>query len=120
MMNNPNDDRESVLAALKQFQELGGKEFVHEMIELLRSQTRDQFLLVDEALSKGDWSTARRLAHSMKSSFGNFGAKRCQQLASEMDLAGKELRWDDFRLSHQQLKIAFDQLQPLLQESLAT
>jgi HPt (histidine-containing phosphotransfer) domain-containing protein len=119
-MSPPSDDRERVLAAVKNLAELGGADFVYEMIGLLRTQTPDQFRQIEEALSKGDIATAQRMAHSMKSSFGNFGALECQQIATAMDLAGKDCQLDVFQREYAKIRPAFDRLQPWLDEAIDT
>lgn len=108
------DERAGILAALRQFQDLGGTYFVHEMIDLLRTQTPEQFQQIDAALGNNDHLTAQRLAHSMKSSFGNFGAMECQQLATAMDAAGKSSDWNEYRASFVKLRAAFDRLLAIL------
>ncbi len=100
--------------ALAQFLELGGAEFVTEMIDLLNQQTPQQFEAIEKALAAGDIITAQRHAHSMKSSFGNFGAKTCQELATRMDRAGKDGDAVAYRADFELLKQAFAQLQTVL------
>lgn len=108
---------ETVQAALEQFRDLGGDEFVTEMIDLLNQQTPQQFDAIEKALASGDITTAQRHAHSMKSSFGNFGATRCQELATSMDRAGKANDAAVYRLEFELLKPAFQQLQSILAQS---
>ncbi len=100
--------------ALAQFLELGGAEFVTEMIALLNQQTPQQFEAIEKALTSGDIVTAQRHAHSMKSSFGNFGATTCQELATRMDRAGKDGDAVAYRADFALLKPAFIQLQAAL------
>jgi HPt (histidine-containing phosphotransfer) domain-containing protein len=102
--------------ALAQFQELGGLEFVGEMIELMNQQTPQQFDAIEKALASGDMATAQRHAHSMKSSFGNFGATTCQELATDMDRAGKDGDAETYRAGFDRLKIEFSKLQALLKD----
>lgn len=119
-MSLPRDDRDSVLAAVRKLAELGGAEFVHEMIGLLRSQTPDQFRQIDDALTNKDMTTAQRMAHSMKSSFGNFGATECQQIATAMDRAGKDNQLGEFQSEYGKLRPAFDRLQSWLDDAVHT
>ena len=107
----------AVREALAQFQELGGSEFVGEMIELLNQQTPQQFDAIEKALASGDIGTAQRHAHSMKSSFGNFGATKCQGLATAMDRAGKNGDAKAYQAEFDQLKIEFAKLQTMLKDA---
>lgn len=116
-MSDPAGDRASVLRAMEEFRQLGGHEFVREMTELLRTQTPEQFAQIEAALATNDLATALRHAHSMKSSFGNFGVTECQQLATAMELAGKQARIDDYRSEFQKLREAFARLQPILDDA---
>ncbi len=100
--------------ALAQFLDLGGAEFVTEMIDLLNQQTPQQFEAIEKALATGDIIAAQRHAHSMKSSFGNFGATTCQELATRMDRAGKDGDAVAYRADFELLKPAFVQLQAAL------
>src|SRR6185369_12975800 len=78
-------ERDWIRESLEKLADLGGTEFVAEMVELLRTQTAVQVNQLEVAHSSGDLATAQRLAHSMKSSFGNFGARGLQMLAYEME-----------------------------------
>jgi HPt (histidine-containing phosphotransfer) domain-containing protein len=107
-------ETERVRLALAEFADLGGPDFPGEMTDLLLQQTPKQFAAIDVALAAGDLVTCQRHAHSMKSTFGNFGARRCQRLATEMDLAAREGRADDCRRAFGDLKRVFDTLRGLL------
>lgn len=104
------DERTAIEAALAQFRDLGGDDFAREMVELLRDQTPSQFAEIDSALACGDMVGAQRHAHSMKSSFGNFGATTCQRIAVEMDLAGKMADAAAYRSAYTRLQLAFQEL----------
>src|SRR5205085_8115747 len=52
--------------ALTVFAELGGGEFVAEMVDLFSTQTPEQIQQLRSATSTGDLPTAQRAAHSMK------------------------------------------------------
>ena len=107
-------DFAGIQEALAQLLDLGGPAFVTEMIDLLNQQTPQQFDAIEKALASGDIVTAQRHAHSMKSSFGNFGATRCQELATRMDRAGKSGDSSAYRIEFELLKPAFVQLQAAL------
>jgi HPt (histidine-containing phosphotransfer) domain-containing protein len=112
---DPNfEDSVTVRAALAEFQDLGGREFVAEMIQLLKEQTPKQLSEIECAFDNGDLATAQRHAHSMKSTFGNFGAKGCQNLAIEMDRAGKANEAAAYQAAFEQLKIKYESLNKFL------
>jgi HPt (histidine-containing phosphotransfer) domain-containing protein len=108
------EDRESVKAGLDAFIELGGRDFMSEMVDLLKQQTPHQFRIIDEGLSMNNLKEVQRQAHSMKSSFGNFGARECQRLASAMDLAVKREQLEEFKTHYAQLRRTFGRLLMLL------
>lgn len=114
MTTTDSPEIEHVRAALAQFEELGGADFVVEMVILLNEQTPVQFAGIEKALAAGDIATAQRHAHSMKSSFGSFGATRCQELATNMDAAGKAGDADGYQLFFGLLKPEFARLQEIL------
>lgn len=76
-----------VRAALDLFRDMGGDEFVAEMIGLLLQQTPIQFRLMHESVVAGDAATIKRLAHTMKSSFANFGAQELRRQAQDLEFA---------------------------------
>lgn len=81
---------ESTLDALKN---LGGNEFVLEVVDTFR---KDAWRLIDElkqVAQKGDTREFRELLHSMRSGAVNVGGiKLCQILTSLRDVSSKELR----------------------------
>ena len=109
-----NENLVGVQEALTQFHNLGGPEFVSEMIDLLNQHTPEQFAAIENALATGDLATAQRHAHSMKSALGSFGAKVCQECAVKMDLAGKAGNADEYRFWFERLKHEFTKLQSIL------
>lgn len=115
-MTEQTRDAGEIAAALAQFRELGGEEFVAEMVALLETQTTQQIAEIERALSINDVDTAQRHAHSMKSTFGSFGARVCQRVATEMDLMAKERRLSDFAALFDKLKSEFAWLLQLLRE----
>jgi HPt (histidine-containing phosphotransfer) domain-containing protein len=72
---------------IKEFRELGGDEFVVEMIDLLVQQTPEQIESMRTALFASNLRDVQRAAHSMKSSVGNFGARIVQELSLQIEHA---------------------------------
>lgn len=96
-----------VRSALLQLDELGGTAFVTELTDILLAQTPQQLDEIDESLSAGLAGVAQRIGHTMKSSFGSFGARRCQRLAAKLEAAARSDRLDDCRPIAGQLRLAF-------------
>jgi HPt (histidine-containing phosphotransfer) domain-containing protein len=109
-------DRQAIRAALLGFVDLGGPDFLAEMVNLLKTQIPKQIRKIEEELAANNLDQARIEAHSMKSSFGNYGATECQHLAAAMESAGKEGSPDEFRAQFQRLRAAFDRLLLALDE----
>lgn len=86
------------------------------MVDLLKLQTTNQFRKIDEGLAADDLSLAQKQAHSMKSSFGNYGALECQRLAAAMELAGQQGLRDEFIARYERLRDVFGQLIPVLDQ----
>lgn len=110
------EDRGAIQAALQQLIDLGGPNFMTEMVELLYTQTPEQFRQIDAGLGNNDLPLAQRQAHSMKSSFGSYGAKECQRIATAMDLCGKQGQRDEFAKHYERLRDAYERLCEVLKE----
>src|SRR5262245_38022377 len=103
-------ERNSLKEGLAKLADLGGDDFVVEMVQLLSTQTALQIKELEAAHTSGDLPTAQRLAHSMKSSFGNFGAKKLQTLACTMEFAAKNGDKVDYEKHVLDLKNGFSKL----------
>lgn len=112
--NTENVDFDRIQEALAQFDDLGGPEFVAEIIGLLNQHTPEQLAAIETALMAGDLATAQRHAHSMKSTLGSFGATTCQECAVKMDRAGKDGDVNEYRIWFERLKPEFVKLQTVL------
>jgi HPt (histidine-containing phosphotransfer) domain-containing protein len=107
-------DAARVRSALIQLDELGGPEFVAEMVALLLDQCQRQFAEIDDAVTRQLPAVAGRVGHTLKSSFGSFGARRCQRLAAVVDEAGRAGRLQDVGDVVPQLRAAFEALRRTL------
>jgi HPt (histidine-containing phosphotransfer) domain-containing protein len=65
--------------------ELGGEEFLIEMIDLFQEQGPQKLQEARTALASGDLRTVNRAAHSLKSSAANLGAERLRMLAARIE-----------------------------------
>jgi HPt (histidine-containing phosphotransfer) domain-containing protein len=65
--------------------ELGGEEFLFEMIDLFQEQGPKKLQEARTALAAGDPRTVNRAVHSLKSSAANLGAERLRMLAARIE-----------------------------------
>lgn len=70
---------------LENMRQLGGEEFVREMIGLFLQTMPPQFEAVCASASAGDWPALKRAIHSLKSAAGNMGAVEVQQTAARIE-----------------------------------
>lgn len=75
----------SVLASLRDFQQPGEADFVTELIDLFLSDTTTQIELLRIAVATNDVNELRRLAHLLKGSSANMGARRMTELYEAME-----------------------------------
>jgi histidine phosphotransfer protein HptB len=75
----------SVLASLRDFQQAGEPDFVTELIDLFLGDTTWQIKLVRNAVAANNVNEFRRLAHLVKGSSGNIGAKKLATICEAME-----------------------------------
>lgn len=75
----------SVLASLRDFQQPGEADFVTELIDLFLSDTTTQIEFLRIAVATNDVNERRRLAHLLKGSSANMGARRMAELYEAME-----------------------------------
>ena len=76
------------LASLREIQQPGESDFVTELIDLFLNETDSHFESLREAVINNDAVEIRRLAHLLKGSSANIGARRMSALCE--DLEGKD------------------------------
>jgi HPt (histidine-containing phosphotransfer) domain-containing protein len=82
---------ERLLQQLSRLHEIGGPDFVAEMIDLFRELGPQRLEAARTGFASGDLAEVARAVHPLKSSAGNLGADRVQDLAErteQMALAG--------------------------------
>ncbi|MBL8797243.1 MAG: Hpt domain-containing protein [Planctomycetia bacterium] len=72
-------------ARLAQLRQMGGPPFVQKMIALFVEHTPPRLAGIRQGLAQGDLAAVEFAAHSLKSSAGNLGADRVQELAQEIE-----------------------------------
>lgn len=71
--------------ALQKLRTLGGDGLVSKMAELFISHAESALREAAAGVESGDLESVHRAAHSLKSSAGNLGAQRVQDLADRID-----------------------------------
>ena len=79
------EGRELAPDALERLAEWGGDELVSKMVELFLQVTPDRVQAIRSGLRDEDMKKVERGAHSLRSSAGNLGAKRVQELAGRIE-----------------------------------
>jgi HPt (histidine-containing phosphotransfer) domain-containing protein len=72
-------------AALERLNRLGGDKFVREMIELFLDYAARKLAEARQAQQAGDLKGVQKAVHPIKSSAGNVGAVRMQELATRLE-----------------------------------
>lgn len=68
-----------------------GEGFVAKMIDVFLSVMEPREEDLQRAVDEGDWEAARRTAHAIKGSCGNFGAGRLADLCAAMEKAAGDV-----------------------------
>jgi HPt (histidine-containing phosphotransfer) domain-containing protein len=75
-------------AVVETLRELGGPEMISELSQMFFEDTSSSLAALKEAAESGDAPTVRRVAHTLKGSSGNMGAKRMAALCAELEGVG--------------------------------
>lgn len=82
----------SALDELAELEQEGvGEGFVVEMIDLFLSDMEPREQALQRAVDQADWETAKRMAHAIKGSCGNFGAWQLAGLCASMEKTASDL-----------------------------
>ena len=73
------------VGALERLEEWGGPQMQRRMIEIFLSYTPDRINQIKEGFSRAEASAVEAGAHTLKSSAGNLGATRLQELCEEVE-----------------------------------
>ena len=91
----------------------GGTEFLEEMIELFEMHIPPIISDLEKASEDEDRAQIRELAHSIKGSSSNIGAKQVTESARDVELAADSASLED-------LKKMISQIRPLYESALST
>jgi len=109
---NASDDLD--LAAIERLRRLGGDKFTTEMIRLFIDYGGQKMAEARSALAAGDLKGVEKAVHPIKSSAGNVGAKRLQQLAMEAEQQAREQQTPSLTSLIDQMQAAYETVKPLL------
>jgi CheY-like chemotaxis protein/HPt (histidine-containing phosphotransfer) domain-containing protein len=78
----------SVLAGLRELQQEGEPEILSELIEVFLTDVPSQLAALREAMAASDAHAIEQIAHTLKGSSGNMGAKRMEAICGELEEMG--------------------------------
>ena len=86
----PYEEAEGVLdsAVVENLRELGGSEMISELTEMFFEDTVSGLAALQAAVESSDAPTVERVAHTLKGSSGNMGARRMSAICAELEDAG--------------------------------
>jgi len=102
-------------AAIDKLRQLGGEKFVGDMIGLFFQYAPERLAAARAAKQAGDLQAVEKAAHALKSSAGQIGARRVQDLATQIEKLAMEQQADAIGLLLPQLEEAITQVKPLLE-----
>ncbi len=100
---------------IERLRKLGGSKFTMEMIRLFLSYGGEKLSEARRAQQAGDLTGVQLAVHPIKSSAGNVGAVRMQQLATETELRAIEQKPEAVAALLDQLEAAYQAVRPLLE-----
>lgn len=103
-------------AALERLDRLGGAVFVCRMIDLFLEYAGKKITEARAAQAAGDCAGVEKAVHPIKSSAGNIGACRVQQLAAQIEELAQQGRNEALAASMGELELAFAAVKPELEE----
>jgi HPt (histidine-containing phosphotransfer) domain-containing protein len=110
-----NDESDLDTAAIAKLHQLGGQKFVSNMIDLFFQYAPQRFAAARAGAEAGDLQALEKAVHALKSSAGQIGARRVQDLATQIERLAIEKQTDSIPLLLPQLEEAITQVKPLLE-----
>lgn len=111
-----NETRNLDPAAMERLQRLGGDAFVGKMIELFMDYVGGKVVAARQAQVAGNLGGVQEAAHPIKSSAGNVGACRVQELAQQIEQLAKQGQGEALPALIGELETAFDAVKAELTE----
>ena len=94
-------------AAVERLVKLGGQKFASDMMEMFSSYGGKKLVEARQAQQAGNLAALAAAAHPLKSSAGNVGALRVQELAAQVEQAAEEQKADLAATQLAELECAF-------------
>ena len=102
-------------AAIDHLFKLGGQKFTLDMIDIFGSYGAKKLGEARQARQAGDLAALAAAAHPLKSSAGNVGAVRVQELAAQVELSAQEMKADLAGAQLDELERAFAEARAFLE-----
>jgi HPt (histidine-containing phosphotransfer) domain-containing protein len=102
-------------AAIERLLKLGGAKFTLEMIDLFGSYGAKKLGEARQAQQSGNLKALAEATHPLKSSAGNVGAVRVQELAAQVELAAQEQKAELAGAQLDELESAFAEAKTFLE-----
>ncbi len=102
-------------SALARLRDLGGEEFVGQMIGLFLDLARHKLAEARRALGQNDFNAVRMAIHPLRSSSGNVGAKAMMDLAARIDELVRQQEVESIPGLLAELETAFARVEPRLE-----
>jgi two-component system sensor histidine kinase/response regulator len=101
--------------AIARLRKLGGDKFVGDMVDLFFQYAPQRLADARASAQAGDCQSVEKAVHALKSSAGQIGARRVQDLATQIEKLAMDKQSDALRPLLPQLEEAITQVAPLLQ-----
>jgi HPt (histidine-containing phosphotransfer) domain-containing protein len=108
----------SVLASLRELQDVGDPDIVAEVGGLFIKHSPDKVNAIMQSVENGDAKGLHMAAHSLKSSSAYVGAMRLSALAKELELMGRSNSLEGAKELAQRLKTEFMLVTTVLEEEI--
>ncbi|MEY4386340.1 MAG: Hpt domain [Verrucomicrobiota bacterium] len=102
-----NESRNLDPAAMERLRKLGGEAFVSKMVQLFVDYAGEKVAAARQAQAAGNLSGVADAVHPIKSSAGNIGACRVQELAQRIEQLAKQGQGESAGLLVGELEAAF-------------
>jgi two-component system sensor histidine kinase/response regulator len=102
-------------AAIERLLKLGGPKFTVEMIDLFGSYGAKKIAEARQARESGNLTALANAAHPLKSSAGNVGAVRVQELSAQLELSAREQKAEAAGTQLAELERAFAEARSALE-----
>ncbi len=102
-------DKEALLDRL-----LGDEALARQIVEAFVADMPGQLMNLRDAVEAGDVTAIRSVAHGVKGAFGNLGAKNAQQLAAQLESAGRDQELEVIEAGMMGLEDVYEALQGAL------